>query len=190
MFKENFITSMKKLSSTKNLALLAISIALNVSLKSIFLPVGDNLRIYFTFVITVLESAMFGPAVALISGFVTDIVGFILFPSGTFFIGYTISEVLGHFIYALFLYNRNITIFKIFISKLTVNLFVNVTLGSLWSAMLYSKGYMYYLTKSLIKNITLLPIEVILLGLAFNYLIPVLNKKGFIKPSTIPLKLF
>ena len=43
-------------------------------------------------------------------------------------------------------------------------------LGGVWKAMLYGKGYYYYFTTGLVKNTTLLPVEVVLtllvLGLA------------------------
>ncbi len=33
----------------------------------------------------------------------------------------------------------------------------NVLLGSVWKAMLYGKGYLYYFTSGLVKNTTMLP---------------------------------
>ncbi|MGB4612928.1 MAG: folate family ECF transporter S component, partial [Erysipelotrichaceae bacterium] len=89
-----------------------------------------------------------------------------------------------------FLYDTNITVLKLALSKLFVNIFVNIGMGSLWSAILFSKGYIYYLIQSTIKNIVLLPFEIILLTIVFNLLLPYLIKKGFIKDNPIPIKLF
>ena len=58
-----------------------------------------------------------------------------------------------------------------------MNYFVNVLIGSLWSSMLYSKGYIYYMTKSAIKNTTMLPIEIAVLFIAFKMVSPILEKK-------------
>ena len=185
-----FSSSIKKLSSTKNLTIIAIFIALRIALSSFYLPVTDSLRIYPSFFLKVIEGAMFGPAVALISGGVADILGFIIHPTGPFFLGYTISSMLGSMIYALFVYNQEITILKLAISKLLVNLLINVGLGSLWSAILFQKGYIYYLTKSIVKNITALPVEIIVLIIAFNLVLPLLIKKGLVKSQKLPIKLF
>lgn len=185
-----FKTSIQKLKSTKNLTIIALLIATKIAIGSIYIPVGDNLRIYFKFFITALEGAMFGPSVAIITGALSDLIGFILFPSGPFFIGYTISSATGGLIFALFLYDTNITVLKLALSKLFVNIFVNIGMGSLWSSILFSKGYIYYLIQSTIKNIVLLPFEIILLTIVFNLLLPYLIKKGFIKDNPIPIKLF
>lgn len=190
MFSKKFSTSIAKLKSTKYIALLGILIALKIAISSNYITIGDNLRVYFTFFIVAIEASIFGPAVSLISGFVSDILGFIIFPSGNFFIGYTISAMLSNFIYAMFLYEQNITILKIALSKITVNLFVNVILGSTWSAIMFKKAYIYYLAKSIVKNTLLLPIEITILVVAFTVLLPILTKKGLIKQSKLPLKLF
>ena len=49
--------------------------------------------------------------------------------------------------------------------------------------MLYSKGYLYYFAKSIVKNTIMLPIEVILLVLFFRMLIPYLEGKNWIAPQ-------
>lgn len=177
------------LKNTKFLTLLGMFIAIKIVMSSLYIPVSDNLRIYFSFLITALECSIFGPAIALISGFVTDIVGFYLFPSGQFFFGYTLSSMLSHLIYALWLYNRSITVVKLAFAKACVNLFVNILLGSLWSHIMFGKAYFYYLARSVIKNISLLPFEIILLVLFFNIVLPILIKKKIICHSHIPLKI-
>ena len=70
------------------------------------------------------------------------------------------------------------------------NVFISAILSSVWTTMLYSKGYIYYVTSSLIKNITLLPFEIILLVLFMNMMLPILNRYHLIAPQEgkIPLK--
>ena len=71
------------------------------------------------------------------------------------------------------------------------SLFVNVVVGSLWSSMLYGKGYIFYFTKSFIKNSLLFPIEVILLVIVFNALAPVLKRYKLIdSTNTFPIPWF
>ena len=68
-----------------------------------------------------------------------------------------------------------ITVARIFLAKLCTNV-LNVFLGSLWSAILYGKGYLYYLVSSLVKNTIMIPIEVILLLILFRALSPMLRR--------------
>ncbi|MBR2825056.1 MAG: folate family ECF transporter S component, partial [Solobacterium sp.] len=170
--KEYWVSSLQKLSSTTYLALIAIFIAMKTIVSIWYIPVSDNLRIAFTFIIVAVESCIVGPIAGVFSGAITDIVSFMIAPSGPFFLGYTLSSMLGSFIYALFFYRTTITLPKIIFAKGFVNYGVNVLLGSLWSMMLYSKGFIYYASKSIIKNTLLLPIEVIALYFVFKYKTP------------------
>ena len=117
---------------------------------------------------------------ALLYGFASDILGYILHPDGVFFPGYVLSAMAGAFFYALFLYRSRITVLRIFLCKACINLLVNVGLGSLWSAMIYGKGYYYYLVKSVIKNLTLLPVETFLLVIFLGVMLPVMSKSGIV----------
>jgi magnesium-transporting ATPase (P-type) len=78
-------------------------------------------------------------------------------------------------IYSLCFYRARITWGRIIVAKLLTNI-QNVFLGSLWSAILYSKGYLYYLGSSAVKNTLYLPLQIILLFLLFRALLPVLYK--------------
>ena len=74
-------------------------------------------------------------------------------------------------IYALFFYRAKITWRRIILAKLLTNI-QNVLLGALWSAILYSKGYLYYLTQSAVKNALYLPLQILLLGFLFQAVLP------------------
>ena len=58
----------------------------------------------------------------------------------------------GALIFALFLYRTKSPSLRLALSRFLINLFVNVGLGSLWSYMLYSKGYLYYFAKPCQKH--------------------------------------
>lgn len=102
---------------------------------------------------------------------------------GPFFPGYTLTAMAGSFVYALFLYRARITVRRIVLCKLCVNLLVNVGLNCLWSAMLYSKGYLFYLGQSLAKNLLMLPVEVVILLTFLRIMLPVLSSAGLTPPQ-------
>ena len=188
--KDYWRSSSEKLRDIKYLTLMALFIAMKVVAGFISIKVSENLFVSFSFIFTAVEAAIFGPVAAIVSAFVTDIVSFLLDSKGyAFFPGYTLSAMLASFIYAIFLYRQKITIWRIAVAKFLVNYLVNVTIGSIWSMMIMSKGYIYYFTQSIIKNTILLPFEIIVLVLLFNLLIPYLEKHNWIiKQNPLPLK--
>lgn len=171
-------TAARELNHLKILTLAAVLIALSVVLSSFYIPVAENLHISFTFLVMSLGAVIYGPVVGLVVGAVSDIVGFIIHPFGMFFPGYTLSAMLGCFIYGIFFYRKRITILRIFLAKFLVNFVVNVGLGCLWSSILIGKGYLFFLANSLIKNTLMLPIEVFLLYAVLQILLPVLIRIG------------
>lgn len=181
-----FIEGKKDLKNIQTISIVSLLIALNIVISSFFIPVGENLRIYFTFFINALAGLIGGPFMSIIYGFAIDTIGFIIHPSGAYFPGYALTSILGAFIYAIFLYKTKITITKLALSKLCVNLFCNIIINSIWSYLLYSKGYIYYFTKSLLKNIALLPFEIILLVIFIKLLLPTLNKLKITNQKEIP----
>ena len=163
--------------SIRMLTIAALLIALRLILKNFNIPISQGQTIYFGYIFNAMGAMIYGPVMGILTGFVVDILGFILFPSPYgFFFGYTITAMAGSFIYALFFYRTKITVLKIALAKLSVNVFVNIGLGALWSSMLYGKGYFYYLFKSVVKNLVMLPVEIFLLYFFLQLMIPVLNR--------------
>lgn len=169
-----------ELKNLRMLTLAAIVTALRIVMGGLYIPLGDNLNIFFGYLVNGLGSAVYGPVVALLSGFATDVVGYFIHPTGAFFPGYVLSTMMGSFFYALFFYRARITVPRVVLAKLAVNLLVNVGLGAMWSAMLYSKGYYYYLAKSLAKNIGLLPLETALMWAFMRAVVPVCVRNGLL----------
>ena len=132
---------------------------------------GPSLKIYFSFLVVGLGCMCYGPCVGMMAGAIIDSVGFLLSSYGEpYFPGYLVTAVLSGLLYGVMLYRQKPTLLRIIITRLIINYGSNVLLGSVWKAMLYGKGYYYYFTTGLVKNTTLLPVEVVLtllvLGLA------------------------
>ncbi len=178
--KDYWKSAVSELKKPRQLVLAALFVALGIAISGFYIPVGENLRVLFKFLATCVGASIYGPVMALLTGAVSDTLGFLIWPQGGYFPGYLLSEILGSVIYALFLYKKDVTILRLFFAKFVVNYGVNVLLGSVWSAVLYSKGYLYYLLTSLVKNTILLPVEVLLLGMLFAALLPVLARFGLV----------
>lgn len=173
-------TAARELHNLRMLTLAAIVVALRIVLSGLYIPLGDNLNIFFGYFVNGLGAAIYGPVVALLSGFATDVLGYFVHPTGAFFPGYVLSTMMGSFFYALFFYRARITALRVALAKLAVNLLVNVGLGALWSAIQFSKGYYYYLAKGLAKNIGMLPLEALLLWAFLRAMAPVCVNIGLL----------
>ena len=184
--KSYWRTAARELKNLRMLTLAAIVVALRIVLGGLYIPLGDNLNIFFGYFVNGLGAAIYGPVMALLSGFATDVLGYFVHPTGPFFPGYVLSTMMGSFFYALFFYRARITAVRVFLAKLCVNLLVNVGLGALWSAIQFSKGYYYYLAKGLVKNIGLLPVEALLLWLFLKAMAPVCARNGLLPRQQKP----
>ena len=182
-----FKSSILELKKTQTIAVLSILIAMHVLISSFYIPISPGLRIYATFFVIALAGLIAGPSTALIYGFICDIVGFIVHPSGAFFFGYTITTMVGAMIYALFFYRQKITIAKIFLAKMFVNVICNIMLNSFWNYILFDKAFIYFFSKSVVKNLILLPVEAFLLFIIFRLMLSTLNRLKYTNQNDIPL---
>lgn len=153
--------------------------AVQVILSFFYIPVFDNLRIYFTYFIMMLIAIIFKPGISLMYAFFEDLIAFFIYPTGPFFWGYTLTAVLSMAIYSFFL-RKKVDLKRIILAKTFVNLLINVLLGSLWSMILYSKAYLFYLSASIIKNLALLPLEILAFYIFYRLIQKNLLDRGLI----------
>lgn len=163
--------AVRELTDLRTLIFAALIIAIRVVLKQAFIPVGEHLSIYFGFMFAAVGGSVYGPVMALIVGTITDLLGFVVAPTGAFNPLYTLVEVLSTFLYALILYRQKITFGHIFLAKLSVNVLANMGLQSWVMSVVYGKAFYVYVVPRIIKNIVLLPFEVIILSVIFGALI-------------------
>ena len=171
-----------QLKNVRMLTLAGIITAASIVLESfpIYL-LGTSLKIYFSFLVISLGCYVYGPAVGILVGFANDTLGFLISSFGEpYFPGYLITAMLSGLIYGTLLYRQRITVLRLVMVRLVINYGSNVLLGSVWKAMLYVKGYYYYFTTGLVKNTTMLPIEVLLMVLMFQLALPALARSGLL----------
>ena len=162
--------------------MIAVCMALGV-VPSLVLPYGG--RVTWGFLARALCGYVCGPLVGLLFGFAEDILSFFLTGGGgyPFFFGYTLTTMLGVFIYALFFYRADLTVRRVFLAKLLTNI-ENVTLGALWMSILSGKAYLVTATASAVKNLVMLPVQTALLCLLLAYLLPYLRQLGLVPETT------
>ncbi|MBQ8623715.1 MAG: folate family ECF transporter S component [Oscillospiraceae bacterium] len=170
-----FVRSAKELKSIRCLAVTSMLIALDLVLKfTITIPITDSLKISFAFIALSAIGMLYGPTVGALAGFITDILGFIIKPSGAFDIRYTLIEVLGAVIYGLFLYNAmrdKWMLPRIVVAKTLVVIVCNLFLTTLVSASYYGKGFFALFPTRAIKNLAQLPVDIFLLALFLPFIL-------------------
>lgn len=172
----------------RTLSLTAIMIAVCAILDIFFIPIvnASVLQIKFTFFAEALCTLICGPVLAIPAGLLIDTLGFFLGggASGGYFFGYAISTMTACLIFSLFFYRaRRLTVWRTAAAKASVNLIVNVLLGSAWRQIIVGKGYWYYVGLAAIKNIALLPLEVVILIIFLRRMLPLLKRAKIVSPE-------
>lgn len=172
---------------TKMIVFAAMILALRIAVKPLSIPIAADLKEGIGFIINAFGSMIYGPVVALLSGALSDSLGFLLFPSGVYFPAYMITEMAGSFVFALFLYRAEITVLRLLLCRFAICLGVNVILSYPIHVWYYSvvmgKAYSLALIR-VVKNIALFPIETVILVIIFRALIPPFQRLGYIYSGT------
>ncbi len=168
--KSYFSLSVKELYDIRSVCLAAVLCAFAIVLKLFDLQLSEIMKVSLSFVPIALCSSLTGPAMAIPCGIVVDVIGYAVHPTGPYFPGYTLSAILTALIFALFLYRANIGFARIALSKLSVNVLVNVLIGSLWRISIQGNFYTYYVIVASVKNAFLFPVEVLILCFIFSAL--------------------
>ena len=164
----------------KMLVFAALMVAMARALSLIpSIPIAHT-RMSFGFLARALCALVCGPVMGLVYGFVEDILGFVLQPSGQFFIGYTLSTMLGMLVYALCFYRARISMFRLLLANLIVNVLINAALGTVWTVMTMGGNYWILFLGSLAKNLVTIIPKSVLLYILFQALLPILQRMGVI----------
>ena len=126
--------------------------AIDVILRR-FLSINTPItRIGFAFVAEAIAAIVLGPLQAAAVGGIADVIGAILFPSGGFFPGFTLTAIIIGFIYGLFLHKK-VTIVRI-VCAVTVTQFVcSLGLNTLWLSIITGSSYAALLSTRLIQGV-------------------------------------
>ncbi|MDR1571503.1 MAG: folate family ECF transporter S component [Clostridiales Family XIII bacterium] len=145
--------------------LIAIEIVLT-RLLSINTPI---VRIGLAFIPVSLTAMMYGPLWAAAAYAIGDVIGALLFPTGAFFPGFTLTAFLTGAVYGVFLYRRPIGWLRVLPPAIIVCVLLNLCLDSFWLYILMGKGFIGYLPARALKAAIMLPLQVALIPLVWRY---------------------
>ena len=156
--------------NTKTVVYLAFFVALQIILTRFLSIQTPIVRIGFGFLPLVLSCIFFGPILGGICAAISDILGMLIFPQGTYFPGFTFSALLSGIIYGSILYKKNISILRISIATILVKVLVDIGLNTLWLSLLTGKAVSVLMIPRLTKTLIMLPIEILLIHILWTCL--------------------
>lgn len=155
----------KKIILAANLLVLLVVLTRFLSIKTPFF------RISFAFLPTMICATYLGWKWTICINVIADFAGAILFPSGAYFVGYTLSAALSGLIYGLLLYQPYVNslqkqsnwfnLAKIITAVILVTLIVHAGLNSLWLSLTTDKAFIAISSMRIAGQLIMVPVQVV-----------------------------
>ena len=127
------------------------------------------LKISFAFVPTMLCATYLGWKWSVLINILGDLVGALLFPTGPYFVGYTVTTAIAGLIYGILLYKSTPIaipeqkfIFKTIAAVVLVTLIVNMGLNTLCLSITMGKAFLPLFWMRLLKQIIMVPVHIVI----------------------------
>ncbi|MBQ8204081.1 MAG: folate family ECF transporter S component [Clostridia bacterium] len=121
------------------IVLTGVLIALNVILERFLAYSVWNQTISLGFITVAFAASFLGIPYAIAVAGLGDLIGSLLFPFGTYFAGFTITNCLYALITAIFIH-KNATALKVMLSVILNKLICSLALNTIWISLLYRGG--------------------------------------------------
>lgn len=175
--KKTFSESLYELKNVHTLTLCAVFVALYVVVDAFSI---NFLTAQFTFSYLALAAIAYvaGPTTAFFCGGVCEVLGYLLAPkTGPLHLGFTFTAMLTGLVMGLFLYKRNIKLWRVIVSRSIVAFILNLMLNTYWISTLIGKAYLTMLPGRALKTVIQLPIDIILIFLILKLITVIDNKR-------------
>ena len=157
-----------KVITTHKLVIMAMLVALQVILSR-FLSINLwNLKIGFSFVPIIISAIMLGPLCTCLVAAVSDVIGAILFPTGTFFPGFTFTAALSGVIFGYFLYKKQ-DLISILLSVLLYEIVCSLILNTYWISLMYGAPFSALLPPRIVQSIGMGIVQIIIIRILAHY---------------------
>lgn len=161
--KDLFVSSLKEFKNVRSIALAAMLGAIAVILNLFSLQIGNFIKYSFTFLPYEFTYYLFGPVFGAIFGAVMDILNFIVKPTGPFFPGFTLNEILNGLLFGALLYKRPVSLKRITVASTIQLIFINLILKTYWLSIMFGSGFFIVLAGRAWKELLMFPVNIALL---------------------------
>lgn len=148
------------------LATIAMLIALEVVLSRLVAPINTQFsKISFAFVPVVIGAYLYGIKGGIAVAGVADVIGAILFPSGEFFPGFTLTAILQGLIFGVFLgkkFDGKLNNFiRTLIPVLLTQILLSLLLNTFWLSYMYHSSFSALLVTRLVQTLVMTAVQAV-----------------------------
>ncbi len=165
-------SSLAQVKQVRNLVTIGLFIALGIILSFFTINLTPMLRINLKFLITGVVGMLFGPVAGAMYGAAADVLGYLIAPSGPYFVGFTVISIINGILTGYLFYQKELSWKRIILGRFLVVLVCQIILNTWCLSLLYSKFFFAMLPARITKSLVLLPLEIPLLYYTFQ----VINK--------------
>ena len=132
------------------------------------------ISIGFKFIPFMFSAMLLGTKYATVIGITSDIIGRLMFPMSAFHPGFTLSAGLTGYMYGKFLYTDGELkvdgkfLLRLILCVITVTLFVNIGLNTIWVMEMTDKAATIILPIRFVKQIVMVPVQIIVMYILSN----------------------
>lgn len=131
------MSNTKTHAALRQLTVSAMLIAIDVIFTRVLAINTPLMKIGLGFTAVALSAMLYGPLWAMLTAALGDLVGALLYPTGAYFPGFTVTAALTGLIFGLFLYRRERAWLRAFLAALTNSFFITLILNSLMIAVFF-----------------------------------------------------
>lgn len=168
---------MNKNKTITKLTVNGLLLAVATVLGALKIPITQLIELRFGFLPLAVSASLFGPLTGLVFGGLSDILGYLVRPTGPFFPGFTISAMVSGCLYGLILYRKELKLWRLLLVQLLHSVIVSMGLNTLWLSMLYGKAFIPVLTSRLLKTVLMFPVNTLLLWVVLKLVLRLWEKE-------------
>lgn len=161
--------------SVKSISIIGILVAMEIILARFSIHTW-NLKIGFSFIPVVVAAIFYGPVTAGLVGAIGDIMGYILFPVGAYFPGFTLTAFVTGMIFGFFL-RKSQSVLNVVLAVLCVQIFVSQFMSTYWISFLYGSPYWALFATRIYQTAAMIAVEIISTLLIVKKVVPVLTRE-------------
>ena len=144
---------------------LALLVAMEVVLARFLGIQTPIVQIKLSFIPVVMAALLYGPVPAALAAALGDFIGAVLFPSGAYFPGFTLTAALGGLVYGLVLYRKPASLWRSCLAVGIITIVLNLGLNTFWLWMITKDGYLGLLAARFPKYFITVPVQIAVIRL-------------------------
>lgn len=159
----------------KTFSIMGILIAMEIVLSRFFSIQSWNMKIGFSFLPVVTAAILFGAMEAGMVAAISDIIGAMLFPSGVFFPGFTVTSFLTGFMFGLLL-NKKTSLPKIVLSVVITQVCCSLFLNTMWISIMFQSPYWALFIPRIYQVVVMTVVQIVTIYILNAQIIPLLKR--------------